>query len=93
MFDAFRPFFSRIIAAAVAALAGTLTAKTGITIDPATQGTISTAVTVGVYGVTHKVLDKWINPGDAASSHLATASVADAAAAKDSTTPITTAKY
>ncbi|HET9636786.1 MAG TPA: hypothetical protein VFP26_12740 [Gemmatimonadaceae bacterium] len=53
------------------ALAGIISTKLGIQVDPSTQASITTAVVVGAYGVAHKALDKRINPSDSASKRLA----------------------
>ena len=79
-----RPFLSRILASLAATLITWLLAH-GIDLgkDAAGQLTeISTTLLIGVfsliYGLVHKTADKSINPGDAASSHLATAEKAEA---------------
>ncbi len=71
MLDSLRPFVSRVVGAFVGALAGILSTKLGIQVDPSTQASITTAVVVGAYGVAHKALDKRINPTDSASKRLA----------------------
>jgi hypothetical protein len=71
MLDSLRPFVSRIAGAIVGALAGILSTRVGIHVDPSTQASITTAVVVGAYGVAHKVLDKRLNPSDSASKELA----------------------
>jgi len=71
MLDSLRPFVSRVLGAVVGALAGMLSTKVGIQVDPSTQASITTAVVVGAYGVVHKVLDKRLNPADSASAKLA----------------------
>lgn len=81
-FDRFRPYVSRVIGAGVGAVAGSLAGKLGISVDPVTQASIAGAITIGVYGVIHKVLDKKVNPADSASTHLAVQSQADVAVLK-----------
>ncbi|HXG69473.1 MAG TPA: hypothetical protein VNJ04_02550 [Gemmatimonadaceae bacterium] len=78
MLDALRPFFSRLIAPAITALLAILATKFGIDFgaDAAQHLTayatvIAFAVFTAVNGVFHRVIDKKVNPGDAASSHLA----------------------
>lgn len=71
MLDRFRPYVSRILGAGIGALAGVLSTKFSIPVDPSTQAAITSAVTAGIYGIAHKVIDKTVNPGDAASTHLA----------------------
>jgi hypothetical protein len=71
MLDSLRPFVSRVVGAVVGALAGIISTKLGIQVDPSTQASITTAVVVGAYGVAHKALDKRINPSDSASKRLA----------------------
>ncbi len=77
IFDALRPFISRALAAVFATLITWLLSK-GIDLgkDAAGQLTeVATTLLIGgftlVYGVLHKTIDKSVNPGDAASSHLA----------------------
>ena len=71
MLDNLRPFLSRVVGAVVGALAGMLSTKVGIQLDPSTQASITTAVVVGAYGVAHKIIDKKLNPADSASKNLA----------------------
>jgi uncharacterized membrane protein len=73
-----RPFLSRLISTLVAALAAWLTTRYGINLDTETQGKIIedvVTIVLPVFGivnsVVHKLIDKRINPGDTASSHLA----------------------
>jgi small basic protein len=72
--DAIRPFFSRILAGWLAAAAVYLNGKYGITLSGDTQAAIITlafAIFSTVYSITHRVIDKRVNPGDAAGSHYA----------------------
>ena len=75
MFDALRPFLSRILASLVAACCTWLTVKFKIEIDGTTQTALSDALSVFIltssYAVSHRFLDKLWNPADSASSHLA----------------------
>jgi len=82
MLDSLRPFVSRVLGAVVGALAGMLSTKVGIQVDPSTQASITTAVVVGAYGVVHKVLDKRLNPADSAANGLVVKGRADVAALK-----------
>lgn len=73
-----RPILSRVVGAWVAALAVWLSAKLGIVLDDSAQeqiiaGGIAVAFALAqtVYAVVHRAIDKRVNPGDAASSHLA----------------------
>lgn len=50
MFNFFKPVFRHIAAAAVGALAGLVTAKTGVAFPPETTEPIIAAATIGVYG-------------------------------------------
>jgi uncharacterized membrane protein (DUF441 family) len=83
--DALRPFFSRIAAALVAFVVTWLTAK-GIDLDQDAQSNlrqlIETTIYIIVYAISHRVIDKRVNPGDAASSHLATSEKAETAVLK-----------
>jgi uncharacterized membrane protein len=89
MIDFLRPFLSRIIAGWVAAFVAYLSTKFGVTLDAETQAGIL-AVLLGifttVYSIVHRVLDKKINPGDAASSHLAAKEQVEVAALKSGVT-------
>lgn len=82
MLNALRPFLARIIASAVAGLAAWLAAHYTIELDTdaqqqVTEGALVLALAIAqwlattVYGVVHRALSKRLNPGDAASSHLA----------------------
>jgi uncharacterized membrane protein (DUF441 family) len=83
--DALRPFFSRIAAALVALLITWLTAK-GINLDQDTQSNlrqlIETTIYIIVYAISHRVIDKRVNPGDAAGSHLAVSEKQESAVLK-----------
>jgi len=76
--SAIRVMLARLVASGVGAFCAWLTAKYGFNIDAETQGHITSAA-VGLllaaamipYGVVHKLLDRWLNPGDAASATLA----------------------
>lgn len=79
MIDAFIPLLSRIIGIAVAAL-GTWLASKGIDIDTDTRTQLVTAIVAvllpiftAIYAIVHRLVDRYVNPGDAASSHLAAA--------------------
>ena len=79
MLDALRPFIARLVGTFIAAISGWLVAK-GVEIDQETQAQLVNSLTLllwplmtVVYAVVHKVVSKWTNPGDAASSHLAVA--------------------
>lgn len=69
---------ARILAAWIAGLAGFLMAKFDIGIKPEDQAAIVTHLVgiiiptiMTVYALVHKLLNKHLNPGDAASTHLA----------------------
>jgi uncharacterized membrane protein (DUF441 family) len=82
---ALRPFVSRIAAALVALLITWLAAK-GINLDQDTQSNlkllVETTIYIVVYAISHRLVDKQINPGDAAGSHLAMAEKAESTALK-----------
>jgi hypothetical protein len=74
MIDTLRPYISRIIAGWVAALVVYLNTKYGISLDGDTQAailTVSLGIFTTIYSIAHRLIDKKVNPGDAASSHLA----------------------
>lgn len=74
MFDFLRPFVSRVAAAGVGVGLGWVATKTGVTVNtPEIAGQLTTFITLAGYAVAHRVIDKKVNPGDAASSHLAVA--------------------
>lgn len=75
MWDKLRPLVSRVIGAGVAGTAACLESRYGVHVDPATQLGITGAIVAGVYGITHRILDRHVNPGDAATSNLAADSV------------------
>lgn len=75
--NALTPYISRIIAAIVGWALLQLGARYGIIVSSETQAQIVEVISNAVLGFTliyvgsHKTLDKWFNPGDAASSHIA----------------------
>jgi ATP/ADP translocase len=78
MMDFLRPFLSRIISALVAGVATFALAHWQVNIPDETQHQFADSLTALlmpffaiINSVVHKVLDKWINPGDSASKHLA----------------------
>jgi hypothetical protein len=89
MIDSIRPFLSRILAGWIAALVVYLNAKFGVTLDGDTQTAILT-LALGlfstIYSIVHRVIDKQLNPGDAASSHLASKEEAEAQVLKSKST-------
>lgn len=78
--NALRPYISRPVAVLIAFLVTWLGSK-GINLDPETQshiqGLLETAVFLIIYAVSHRTLDKKVNPGDSASSHLAVQEAAE----------------
>jgi hypothetical protein len=89
MINALRPFLSRIIGWAVAGLCGWLAVRFGVSIDTDTQTELVVALVGvviplmgGVASVVHRLVDKRLNPGDAASSHLAVVERAETAELK-----------
>jgi hypothetical protein len=69
-----RPLLSRVFAAWIAAFVVYLQFKFGITLDAETQAALLTVMLgsfTTIYAIAHKFIDRYINPGDAASSHLA----------------------
>lgn len=76
--DSLRPYVSRVIGGLVAAGAALLSTKTGITLTPEQQQAITVGAATAAFGVTHKIVDKFVNPGDTASTHLAVQSATDA---------------
>lgn len=89
-FDSLRPFLSRFLASLFATLITWLLSR-GIDLgkDAAGQLTeVATTLLIGAftlfYGVLHRTIDKKVNPGDAASSHLATVEKAEAVTLKAS---------
>jgi hypothetical protein len=85
-FDSLRPFLSRVIAAGLAAGIGFIATKLGIDIDSAHATELATSVgtflALAVFGIAHKLLDKKLNPGDAASKHMAVVEKEQTAALK-----------
>jgi hypothetical protein len=74
MLNLLRPLVSRFIGAWVAALVTYLQFHYGITLDADTQAgllSVGLGVFTTVYFVVHRVIDRFINKGDAASSTLA----------------------
>lgn len=88
MMDALRPFLSRILASFIAAFCTWLTVKYKIEIEGSLQQALADAISAFVltssYAVAHRVLDKWMNPADTASSHLAVMGKEESAALKAS---------
>lgn len=89
MLTFFRPILARLLAAAIAGFCGWLVVRFGINVDADTQQQLAEAlvgivlpIVLGLYAVAHKWLNKRINPGDTASSHLAEKSQAEAARLK-----------
>ena len=87
-FNTLRPFLSRIIASLVTVLITWLLSK-GIDLGADAQGHLTeagTALAIGgftlIYGLIHRSIDKKVNPGDAASSHLAAVEKDQSAAIK-----------
>lgn len=72
--DALQPLVSRAVASCIGALLGYLALRLGVQIDPS----ITEAASIGIagfftslgYGISHKLLDKKLNPSDAATSQL-----------------------
>jgi uncharacterized membrane protein (DUF441 family) len=86
--DLLRPYLSRLIAAALAGLVTWLAGK-GIALDDTsvhtlTEAGVVVALTVfqALYAIIHRTIDKKVNPGDAASSHIAAASKLESAELK-----------
>lgn len=78
MFNSLRPFLSRVIAAAIAGLCTWLASHWAVDIDQDTRAQLVDAIVAFlipvftvIYAVLHRIFDKWINPADAAGSHLA----------------------
>ena len=77
-YDTLRPYLSRILAPMITFILAYLARKFGLVFDENTGKVITEGavlmiipVLLAVNGIAHKTLDKWFNPGDAASSHLA----------------------
>lgn len=78
--DTFRPILSRLVAPYVAGLIVWLAAR-GFGLPTGTDSKITELVVIlllatmqALYGLLHKVIDKHVNPADAASSSIATES-------------------
>ena len=89
MIDSLRPFLSRIIAPLVTALLTYLAVHFGLNFGEDAAGHITETAVIAViagmqivYGLVHRVVDKKVNPGDTASSHLAVEAKAAAEEAK-----------
>ena len=67
MWDFLRPYISRIGGAIAGVVAAKISEGTGSVVDPSTL----IGIVLGVYSVIHKLLDKKVNPSDAASATLA----------------------
>lgn len=84
------PVISRIIAGLVGTLAAYLETKYQVVIAPDTKQAL-VAGGIGTFGIVyplvHRILDRWLNPGDAASSHLGAVEKAQAETLK--TAPVT----
>lgn len=84
MIDTLRPFLGRGVALLIAWVAAHLTARYHITVTTEQQVQFSNAVVdiitgfIAVWFASHKIFDKWFNPGDAASSHIAAQEKAEA---------------
>ncbi len=78
-FDSLRPYLTRYLGIALAWLAGRLVVKYGITIPSEALQQFAEAIVdvVGImltaYATTHKTGNKYVNPSDTASKHLAVA--------------------
>lgn len=83
--DSLRPYLARLVAGWVATLAVYLETRYQIILDPNTKAALVTGA-VGIFGtvypIVHRLIDKIVNPGDAASSHLASAEKAQVTAMK-----------
>ena len=85
MLDSLRPFLSRIIAPFITAALAFLAVRFGLNFGEDAAGHITEYTVVLLIwlaqllnGPIHKWIDKWANPGDAASSHIAAAEKAHA---------------
>lgn len=66
-FDMFLPYVSRLVASAVAAGVAVVARKVGVdSVDPSVATGLGTFLTAAVYSLTHRLIDKRINPGDVA---------------------------
>lgn len=84
-----RPILSRVLASWIAAIAIWLAAHYNVVLDETAQqqlaaGFLAMLFAIGqtVYAVVHRVADKKLNPGDAASNHLADKESTEAAVLK-----------
>ena len=87
MLEFLRPFVSRLIGTWVAALVTYLQFHYGIVLDADTQAgllSVGLGVFTTVYFIVHRVLDKFINKGDAASNTLAKVENAQVTSIKES---------
>lgn len=88
MLDSLRPYLSRIISALITSGLGYLATRFGMKLEStdavALAGSVGTFVTLVVFSVLHKLIDKKVNPADAASAHIAVDSKVRAATLKRS---------
>lgn len=89
LMDRLRPYLARLVGTAVASFCGWLLLRYGVDVDKDTQAQLAEAIVVIVIPlmlaareITHKGLNKIINPGDTASAHLAVAGKNASAEAK-----------
>lgn len=88
MIDEIKPFLARAVAILVAWLAGHFAIKFGVTISTEAQAQLANEIVnivvilLGVYAASHRILSKWSNPGDAASTNIAVAETTEAARLK-----------
>jgi hypothetical protein len=85
--DALRPFLSRGIGLLVGWLVGQAALRYGVTVpdevrDYLIDGLNTMVGVLGTYFLTHRTLDKKLNPADTASSHLAAEGKVEARAIK-----------
>lgn len=73
-----RVFLSRVLAPLIASFAAWVAVRFGVDIDAANQQQLIESIIVWVltiftvvYGIAHKLIDRKLNPGDAASTTLA----------------------
>jgi len=67
LFDTLRPVLARVIAGLVAALGVYLFEKLHFTLGPEAEASLSGAVLLVLYSAIHKLINRKVNPGDAAS--------------------------
>jgi len=67
LFDALRPLFARLVAAAISALSALLVGKFNFSLGTEAELALSSFVLLAVYAIVHKLLNRSINPSDAAS--------------------------